>query len=209
MSQHSTKSLIELHDFSDASERAYGACIYLRTIDDNGNDFCNLLCAKSRVAPIKKSTISRLELCGALLLAQLANCVAKIINLNLYKLYYWSDSVVALAWIRSEAGNLQRFVGNRVIKIQTLTSKHVWHHVGTADNPADLVSQRLFTKQIKENSLWWHGPAWLRDNTSAWPIIREEIVHNLMEVKQHTAIAVTNTMSNIFFKKYSSFTKMI
>ncbi|XP_060861005.1 uncharacterized protein LOC132938271 [Metopolophium dirhodum] len=69
---------IELHGFCDASQEAYGACIYVRTkgIDEDGQVYSRLLCSKSRVAPLKGSTIPRLELCGALVLAQLAIKVA-------------------------------------------------------------------------------------------------------------------------------------
>lgn len=40
---------IELHGFSDAAEAAYGACIYVRSIDNLGNITSRLLCSKSRV----------------------------------------------------------------------------------------------------------------------------------------------------------------
>ncbi|XP_026330484.1 uncharacterized protein LOC113237982 [Hyposmocoma kahamanoa] len=62
---------IELHSFSDASQNAYGACVYLRSEDSEGNVTINLLCSKSKVAPIKATTIPRLELCAALLAAKL------------------------------------------------------------------------------------------------------------------------------------------
>ncbi|XP_018378079.1 PREDICTED: uncharacterized protein LOC108770842 [Trachymyrmex cornetzi] len=62
---------IELHGFCDASAVGYGACIYVRSRDESGNVLVRLLCAKSRVAPLKTLTIPRLELCGALILAQL------------------------------------------------------------------------------------------------------------------------------------------
>ena len=51
-----------LHGFTDASEKAYGACVYLKTVTRSGNINVSLVTAKSRVAPVKKKcTIPRLE----------------------------------------------------------------------------------------------------------------------------------------------------
>ncbi|XP_008189612.1 uncharacterized protein LOC103311696 [Acyrthosiphon pisum] len=66
----------EVHGFCDASIEAYGACIYIRSSDHQGIWQSRLLCSKTRVAPLKSTTIPRLELSGALLLAQLAAKVA-------------------------------------------------------------------------------------------------------------------------------------
>ncbi|XP_018377646.1 PREDICTED: uncharacterized protein LOC108770508 [Trachymyrmex cornetzi] len=58
---------IQLHGFCDASQSAYGACIYVRTESSSGEYHSELLCSKSRVAPIKATSLSRLELSAALL----------------------------------------------------------------------------------------------------------------------------------------------
>ncbi|GJQ69276.1 hypothetical protein Trydic_g2276, partial [Trypoxylus dichotomus] len=60
---------IQLHCFCDASIEAYGACLYVVCTKKNGGSESGLLCAKSRVAPLKSVTLPCLELCGALLLA--------------------------------------------------------------------------------------------------------------------------------------------
>ena len=61
--------IVELRNFSDASENGYGQCSYLRLIDHLDRIHCSLVMAKSRVAPLKHVTIPRLELTAALVSA--------------------------------------------------------------------------------------------------------------------------------------------
>ncbi|GFU36785.1 hypothetical protein TNCV_365501 [Trichonephila clavipes] len=46
--------VIELHGFSDASQSAYGAVVYCKSITSDGRMLVHLIASKSRVAPTKQ-----------------------------------------------------------------------------------------------------------------------------------------------------------
>ena len=77
---------VQLHGFSDASKNAYAPVVYLQMINAFGKVQISLVTAKTKVAPIKKLTIPRLELCGAYLLAQLLSHVKDILEVPLHGL---------------------------------------------------------------------------------------------------------------------------
>jgi len=58
----------ELHGFSDASNCAYTGVVYIRSLYEDGGVDVHLVASKTRVAPLKRQTIPRLELLGALIL---------------------------------------------------------------------------------------------------------------------------------------------
>jgi hypothetical protein len=94
---------VQLHGFGDASQIAYGAAVYLRTTDHSGNHQVHLICAKSRVAPLRAVTLPRLELCAALILLRLFNTVLRTINVKIDQQFLWTDSTLVLAWINSKS----------------------------------------------------------------------------------------------------------
>jgi hypothetical protein len=73
-----TPTFVELHGFSDASEEAYAGVVYLRLIDSSGRVQTTLVMSKTRVAPVKRLSIPRLELCGAQLLTKLLCHVKRV-----------------------------------------------------------------------------------------------------------------------------------
>ena len=84
---------IAFKQLSDASERDV---IYLRLADTNGRIHTSFVIAKTKVAPIKKLTIPRLELCGARLLAQLCK---KVFKFSPEDVFAWTDSTIVLNWM--------------------------------------------------------------------------------------------------------------
>ena len=90
---------IQIHGFSDASEKGFGAVVYLRTLYSDTNVSVSLVISKTRVAPIKRLTIPKLELAGALLLAELLESVRVALKLVISQVYAWSDSQIVLAWL--------------------------------------------------------------------------------------------------------------
>ncbi|GFY29246.1 reverse transcriptase domain-containing protein [Trichonephila clavipes] len=72
-------SEVQIHTFSDASQKAYGAAAFLR-VKHKDRVSVDLVTSKSRVAPLKRLSLPRLELMGALLAARLAKEVKKILD---------------------------------------------------------------------------------------------------------------------------------
>lgn len=151
---------VEFHGFADASEMAYGAAIYVR-VQKGTEVFCNLMTAKSRIAPIKTLSIPRLELNAAVLLVELMNEVREKCDCKHVPFYLYSDSMVVLSWIANASHSLKVYVGNRVEKIQSMAPTTHWSYIPSEQNPADIVSRGIKAKDLLSSNLWWHGPTTL------------------------------------------------
>ncbi|XP_015118405.1 uncharacterized protein LOC107042049 [Diachasma alloeum] len=162
-----TISHVELHSFADASGAAYGAVVYLRVTDAAGGFHVTLVSAKSKLAPIKdrkssgKVTIPRLELMATSLLSWHIVAVVRALEIEGMIVCLWTDSSVALSWIKSDPMKFKQFVKNRVEGIQNLVPHARWRHVAGEDNPADLISRGVSAGKLAASQLWWSGPSWL------------------------------------------------
>ncbi|XP_038150062.1 uncharacterized protein LOC119789301 [Cyprinodon tularosa] len=152
----------ELHHFSDASTCGYGQCSYLRQVNEGGNVHCALVMGKSRVAPIKVTTIPRLELAAAVVSATASNTLKEELGLTDVVEYFWTDSKVVLGYIHNEARRFHTFVANRIQKIQLSSSPQQWRYVSTKDNPADIASRGSSASEILISS-WFSGPQFLQE----------------------------------------------
>ncbi|XP_022824611.1 uncharacterized protein LOC111355114 [Spodoptera litura] len=170
---------LQLHVFTDASERAYGACVYIRSESKGGKVHSHLLTAKSKVAPVKSMTIPRLELCAALLGSRLYVKARQSLTLQFDEIYFWCDSTIVLGWLSASPTQLKTFVRHRVSEIQETTAGRPWLYVPSFLNPADLASRGLRADKLLSSSLWWSGPQYLLEGTSSWPQFPTSTHHDL------------------------------
>ena len=92
----------ELHVFTDASSRAYGAAVY--TVKEG------------------RLMIPKLELTASHIGARLIHYLT-----NLFKfktIYLWSDSKVAISWITGDRDIKDVYIANRAAEVKTLITQH-------------------------------------------------------------------------------------
>lgn len=168
---------VELHAFSDASIKAYSACIYLRSVSETGNVQVHLILAKGRVAPLKQRlTMPRLELCGALHATRLTKKVVNSLRLNIDSTFFWCDSTIVLGWIKTCKLKLKQFVYNRINEITNNSDPNSWNYVPTDMNPADIGSRGLNAAQLQSSLLWWGGPHFLHQTDVQWPTQPQDVI---------------------------------
>ena len=188
---------VELRGFSDASHRACAAVVYMRSLYSDGRIDVRLVSSKSRVAPLKKQSIPRLELLGAVLLARLVNKFNSTVKQ--LKTINWIDSLTALCWIKN-ARMWKQFVQHRVDEIRSLTSPNTWRHCPGDLNPADIPSRGLSAKELSTKTTWWNGASFLYLPESAWPEMRptqhESDVVLQEAVKNPPSVHVTHSLIN-------------
>ena len=216
----------QLIGFSDASEKAYCGVVYLRSTDIIGGVHTSLVMAKTRVAPIKKVSLPRLELCGALLLAQLMKHLQEVLAIPTWNLYAFTDSTIVLYWIYGTSQRFKTFEANRVAEIQDSVPPEKWKHVNGLENPADIGSRGISPEQIKEHQLWWTGPDWLEEDPSNWPskfaappsletlyslgVTKENLqLKEREEVALQTTTDISSTKPVIDISRYSSYTHLV
>ncbi|XP_031635226.1 uncharacterized protein LOC116348388, partial [Contarinia nasturtii] len=173
--------IIELHGFCDA------AVIFIKNVSKRTAHF---LFSKTRVTPIKEAknsdnlTIPRLELCGALLLAQLTKKILEKMDIEFSRVCLWSDSKIVLDWIHANPKRYKIFIASRITKINKLVDRQCWSHVRSEQNPADCASRGISPSELVNHHLWWHGPQFLVDESLEPPRYKPAVdIHAGLELK--------------------------
>lgn len=188
--------------------------IYVRVPDDYGKISTRLICSKTKIAPIKRLSIPRLELTAALLLARLLTKTLQALDLAEAAVTCWTDSSVTLTWITTHPARWNDFVHNRVSAVHDLLPNATWRYVPGKENPADCATRGLTPENIAHHDLWWKGPSWLSDAESSWPSLRSEPAPaqdvNVEERPGNVLVAVVRL--GVYWElldKYSTLTKLM
>jgi len=206
--------------FCDASEKAYAAAIYLYQTD-GCRSRCDLVFAKTRLAPTKTVSIPRLELLAVLIGVKCMTFMKRYLNLPVCRMKLWTDSQCVLHWIKS-AKELPTFVKNRVKEIRSYDNIEK-AYVCTSENPADVATRGTSIDKLIANECWWSGPKWILLPESSWPDQQHDHKETASEItvfcvdtdtrveaaKLHTNDKNTNICSQIDINRFGSIQKLL
>ena len=119
-----------------------------------------MIFSKNRLSPINQIlTISRLELLGGLMGCRAIQFVGDQLGISIYEQLLFTDSECVIEGCTS-IKDLKRFVRDKVAEIHKCDI--VIGYISSNENPADVASRGQRPSKLKGNSLWWHGPEWLK-----------------------------------------------
>ena len=178
--------------FGDGAFAAFAAAVYLvwTTACTGCSGTCpghyssTLLCAKSRVTPLRGFTIPRSELSGAVLASRLV--MATVLALSSLQEKPTSsvlllDSTCTISTLDENARKLKPFFHNRrgeildnMDRVREVCVMEDVHHVSGALNPADIATRgNSCLESLGPGSFWQTGPAFLCSPRSEWPVTRD------------------------------------
>ncbi|XP_055622791.1 uncharacterized protein LOC129766295 [Toxorhynchites rutilus septentrionalis] len=159
---------VQLHTFVDAGKNGMATVCFLRFVKE-GKIYCSLVTSKTRVAPLKLTSIPRMELQAAIIGTRLARTVVETLRIRITNKFYWSDSRDVLCWINSDHRRYTQFVGFRVTEILEATEAHEWRYVPSKLNVADDGTKWDAKPDLSLESRWFNGPDFLWTAEDMWP----------------------------------------
>lgn len=192
---YSEATSLQLHVFVDASTTAYAAALYWRAETEDGRVSLALIVAKARVAPLKLTSVPRLELQAAVLGAKMAATVLEEHSKKPESKTFWTDSKTVLTWLNTGARSYKPFVAHRIAAIEEFTRSNEWRWVPTKLNNADDATRDVPTDFDKTHR-WFTGPPFLLKPPSEWPSEKPPKIEATGEERtHHVCVKITASVS--------------
>ena len=164
---------VQVHGFSDASQRMYACATYLRFRQQSGLIKTALVTGKSKVLSIKGNvTIPRAELNGVLLMTQMIPHLVKSLSsvYKITKIFFWTDASIVFAWIKNVQKKYEKYVQKRLEQIRDVVNEFgELKLVPSKLNPADVGTRGLTPQELSESKFWFLGPEFLSQPETSWP----------------------------------------
>ncbi|XP_078346298.1 uncharacterized protein LOC144631679 [Oculina patagonica] len=169
--------------------------------------------SKNRLAPNKKVSIDRVELCAAVLSKRLKNFLQRESRYQFSKFYHIVDSQIVYGMIQKQSYGFNSFAATRVGEIQEGTDPKDWYWIESKHNIADWITRGKTSKEIDHDSARQRGPSFLQLPESQWPISKVSITQELPDKLKTTMVAdakIVDTLAGrMNIHKYSGYTRLL
>jgi hypothetical protein len=198
--------------FADGSTSAFCTLAYARWKMLDGGFSCRLIAGKARVAPLRKISVPRLELQGAVASVRLAQQVEEFLGITFAWRYFFTDLSAVLGMLRRESAAFQEFVGTRVSEVKTKSDpESEWYWIPTDKNLADMGTRpNVDPSDMGQDSHYQTGMPWMAEEESCWPVNQSFSRPPEEEFrKQAVCLAVKNDESFIQLGRFKSYRKVL
>ena len=158
--------IVDIHGFCDSARKAYRAIVFAKVTYSHGISVNFWV----RLAPMKKLSIPRLELLACLLLLELVISVVDAVKseVRIKEICCWSDSQIAIWWIKQCGKVWNVLIDNRVENVRKMVLPSIWFFVPTGLNPADVGTHPASLENINLD-FWLKGLQFLLSDCKDWP----------------------------------------
>ena len=113
-----------------------------------------LIAAKCHVAPLRSTSIPRIELAGALLASSLLTFIKDECRLKFACTYLFTDSQIVFSMIQRDSYGIATFAAVGVGEIQENTNPLDWFWIKGEDNVADYVTHGKSPSELLQSEIW-------------------------------------------------------
>ncbi len=155
--------------FVDGSQQASCALAYARWRVPGGWE-SRLIIGKTRVAPLRRISIPRMEVQGAVLGVRLATTVQTSMQLQWSSRVFLTDSTAVMGMIAADLAVFPEFLGTRLSEIRSKSLVEEWRWVPTDANLADMGTRGgCSPRDIGLTSAYQCGHLWMANSEDEWP----------------------------------------